>query len=64
MLVMRTPKAGQSRRKLDGVPVENSWRSHRVPLAQLAEKPDRLKLLERWMRYKWPEELFTAEGAF
>jgi xylulose-5-phosphate/fructose-6-phosphate phosphoketolase len=62
MLIMRTPKGWTGPEAVDGVPVENSWRSHQVPLAQLAEKPDHLKLLEQWLRSYKPEELFTAEG--
>jgi xylulose-5-phosphate/fructose-6-phosphate phosphoketolase len=62
MLVMRTPKGWTGPEEVDGVPVENSWRSHQVPLAQLAEKKDHLKLLETWLRSYKPEELFTAEG--
>nr|WP_298721990.1 phosphoketolase family protein [uncultured Steroidobacter sp.] len=62
MLVLTTPKGWTGPEEVDGVPVENSWRSHQVPLAQLAEKKDHLKLLERWMRSYKPQELFTAEG--
>jgi xylulose-5-phosphate/fructose-6-phosphate phosphoketolase len=62
MLVLHTPKGWTGPEEVDGVPVENSWRSHQVPLAQLAEKKDHLKLLETWMRSYQPEELFTAEG--
>jgi xylulose-5-phosphate/fructose-6-phosphate phosphoketolase len=47
---------------VDGLPTEGSWRSHQVPLADLAEHPDRLKLLEEWMRSYRPEELFDAGG--
>ena len=62
MLVLRTPKGWTGPEEVDGVPVENSWRSHQVPLSQLAEKNDHLQLLEQWMRSYKPEELFTAEG--
>ena len=62
MLVMRTPKGWTGPERVDGVQVENSWRSHQVPLSQLADKKDHLQLLEQWMRSYKPEELFTAEG--
>ena len=62
MLVLQTPKGWTGPESVDGIPVENTWRSHQVPLAQLAEKPDHLKLLENWLRSYRPEELFTAEG--
>ncbi|HEY3519188.1 MAG TPA: phosphoketolase family protein [Gammaproteobacteria bacterium] len=63
MLVLRTPKGWTGPSDVDGVPVEGTWRSHQVPLASLAEKPEHLRELERWMRSYRPEELFTADGA-
>src|SRR5690606_38451613 len=45
-----------------GLRVEGTWRSHQVPLANLAEVPEHLELLERWMRSYRPEELFDANG--
>jgi xylulose-5-phosphate/fructose-6-phosphate phosphoketolase len=62
MIVMRTPKGWTGPEQVDGIQVENSWRSHQVPLSQLAEKKDHLQLLEQWLRSYKPEELFTAEG--
>ena len=63
MLVLRTPKGWTGPDEVDGVPVEGTWRSHQVPLASLAEKPEHLRHLERWMRSYRPAELFTADGA-
>ena len=37
--------------------------SHQVPLAQLADNPGHLRLLEEWMRSYRPEELFDGRGA-
>ncbi len=62
MLVMRTPKGWTGPQEVDGVQVAGNWRSHQVPLSQLAEKPEHLKVLETWLRSYKPEELFTAEG--
>src|ERR1022692_4598651 len=39
-----------------------SRRSHQVPLAELAEKPEHLKLLEKWMKSYKPQELFDQTG--
>lgn len=61
-LVLHTPKGWTGPREVDGVAVEGNWRSHQVPLAQLAEKPAHLGLLEEWMRSYRPQELFTGEG--
>jgi xylulose-5-phosphate/fructose-6-phosphate phosphoketolase len=48
---------------VDGRKVEGFWRSHQVPLAELASKTEHLKLLEEWMRSYKPEELFDERGA-
>jgi xylulose-5-phosphate/fructose-6-phosphate phosphoketolase len=62
MIIMRTPKGWTGPKKVDGLPVENTWRSHQVPLAELATKPGHLKMLEEWMKSYKPEELFDAHG--
>jgi xylulose-5-phosphate/fructose-6-phosphate phosphoketolase len=61
-LVLQTPKGWTGPREVDGVPVEDSWRSHQVPLAQLAEKPEHVEQLAAWLASYRPQELFTAEG--
>lgn len=61
-LVLQTPKGWTGPSEVDGIAVEDSWRSHQVPLAQLAEKPAHLKMLEAWMQSYAPHELFTSEG--
>jgi len=62
MIVLRTPKGWTGPREVDGLPVEGTWRSHQVPLAQLREKPEHLRALEAWLRSYRPEELFDADG--
>src|SRR5581483_8941983 len=49
-------------KEVDGKPTENSFRSHQVPLAELASKPQHLRQLEEWMRSYKPEELFDESG--
>ncbi|MBO0689155.1 MAG: phosphoketolase family protein, partial [Candidatus Dormibacteraeota bacterium] len=61
-LVLRTPKGWTGPDRVDGVQVEGTFRAHQVPLAQLAQNPEHLRMLERWMRSYHPEELFDAEG--
>ncbi|WP_031496471.1 phosphoketolase [Bryobacter aggregatus] len=63
LLILKTPKGWTGPKFVDGKPVENTFRSHQVPLAELATKPEHLQMLEQWMRSYKPEELFTAEGA-
>ena len=62
MIVLRTPKGWTGPRFVDGKPVEGTFRSHQVPLAELAAKPEHLKALEHWMKSYHPEELFDANG--
>ncbi len=62
MIVLRTPKGWTGPKTVDGKPVEGSFRSHQVPLADLATHPKRLKMLEEWMKSYKPEELFDQSG--
>ncbi len=62
MIVLRTPKGWTCPKMIDGKPAEGSWRSHQVPLAELAEKPAHVKLLEKWMKSYKPQELFDKDG--
>ncbi|HET8872810.1 MAG TPA: phosphoketolase family protein [Gaiellaceae bacterium] len=62
MIVLRTPKGWTGPRELDGVPVENSWRSHQVPMTDVRDNPAHLSVLEDWMRSYGPEELFDEDG--
>jgi len=62
MVVLATPKGWTGPAEVDGRKTEGSWRSHQVPLAELASKPGHLALLESWMKSYRPEELFDEEG--
>ena len=62
MIVLRTPKGWTGPKAVDGLQTEGSWRSHQVPLANLAGNPDHLKILEQWLKSYHPEELFDAGG--
>ncbi len=62
MIVLRTPKGWTGPKFVDGLPAENSFRSHQVPLAELAKNPEHLRQLEEWMRSYKPEELFDENG--
>jgi xylulose-5-phosphate/fructose-6-phosphate phosphoketolase len=62
MIVLRTPKGWTGPKEVDGLPVENTWRSHQVPLAETRENPEHRRALEEWMRSYRPEELFDDEG--
>jgi xylulose-5-phosphate/fructose-6-phosphate phosphoketolase len=62
MVVLRTPKGWTGPKEVDGLPVESTWRSHQVPLAQVRENAAHLHQLEEWMRSYRPEELFDEHG--
>ena len=62
MIVMRTPKGWTGPKVVDGLQIEGTFRAHQVPVADLANKPEHLKILEHWMRSYRPEELFDARG--
>ncbi|NLD53045.1 MAG: phosphoketolase family protein [Burkholderiaceae bacterium] len=62
MIVLRTPKGWTGPKVVDGKAIEGTYRSHQVPLAQLASEPAHLAALEQWMRSYRPEELFDAQG--
>ena len=63
MIVFRTPKGWTGPKTVDGLPVEGTWRSHQVPLAEVRTNPDHLALLESWMSSYGPQELFDQSGA-
>ena len=62
MIILRTPKGWTGPKEVDGLQTEGSWRSHQVPLANLADDPKHLAMLEQWMRSYQPEELFDSAG--
>jgi xylulose-5-phosphate/fructose-6-phosphate phosphoketolase len=62
MLILRTPKGWTGPKEVDGLPVEGTWRSHQVPLADVREHPERIAQLEQWLRSYRPEELFDEHG--
>jgi xylulose-5-phosphate/fructose-6-phosphate phosphoketolase len=62
MIIFRTPKGWTGPKEVDGLPAEGSFRSHQVPLSELATHPKHLKLLERWMKSYKPQELFDQHG--
>jgi xylulose-5-phosphate/fructose-6-phosphate phosphoketolase len=62
MIVLRTPKGWTGPKEVDGQKTEGYWRSHQVPFAEMASKPEHIKLLEQWMKGYRPQELFGDQG--
>jgi xylulose-5-phosphate/fructose-6-phosphate phosphoketolase len=61
-LVLRTPKGWTGPRVVDGLPVEGTFRSHQVPLANVRRDPAQLAMLEEWLRSYAPDTLFDESG--
>ncbi len=62
MIILRSPKGWTGPKEVDGLKTEDSWRSHQVPITDMAAKSDHIKLLEDWMKSYKPDELFDKKG--
>jgi xylulose-5-phosphate/fructose-6-phosphate phosphoketolase len=62
MIVLRSPKGWTCPKEIDGKRVEDYWRSHQVPMGEMHENPEHVKILEQWMKSYRPEELFDEAG--
>jgi xylulose-5-phosphate/fructose-6-phosphate phosphoketolase len=62
MIILRTPKGWTGPKVVDGKPVEGTFRSHQVPMGEMASHPQHVKILERWMKGYRPRELFDQKG--
>lgn len=62
MLILKTPKGWTGPKFVDGLPVENTWRAHQVPLANVRDTPEHLDQLQEWLASYRPDELFDRDG--
>jgi xylulose-5-phosphate/fructose-6-phosphate phosphoketolase len=62
MIVLRSPKGWTGPKEVDGVQIEGTFRAHQVPMADM-DKPEHIRILERWMKSYEPEKLFDKKGA-
>jgi len=62
LIILRSPKGWTGPKSVDGQQTEGSWRSHQVPLSEMASKPEHVQILEQWLKSYRPEELFDANG--
>src|SRR6185369_13467456 len=63
MIVLCTPKGWTGPKFVDDKPVEGTWRSHQVPIAEF-KTPGHLQQLEDWLKSYRPQELFDDRGQF
>jgi xylulose-5-phosphate/fructose-6-phosphate phosphoketolase len=61
MIVFKSPKGWTGPKEVDGLKTEDHWRSHQVPMSDMA-KPGHVQVLESWMKSYRPEELFDGTG--
>src|SRR5947199_8438194 len=62
MIVLRSPKGWTCPKEIDGRRSEDFWRSHQVPMGEMHENPEHIRILEDWMRSYGPAELFDERG--
>ena len=62
VIVLRSLKGWTGPKVVDGLPVEGTFRAHQVPITNVKDNPDHLRMLEEWMRGYRPEELFDRDG--
>jgi xylulose-5-phosphate/fructose-6-phosphate phosphoketolase len=62
LIILRTPKGWTGPKEWKGVPIEGTFRAHQVPLTGVKEDPEKLRLVEQWMRSYRPEQLFDDKG--
>ena len=61
MIVLRSPKGWTGPKEVDGQQVEDTFRSHQVPMGDMS-KPGHVRILEEWMQSYRPRELFDEAG--
>jgi len=62
LLILKTPKGWTGPKQIDGKPVEGTWRSHQVPVDDVRNNPEHLRILEDWLKSYKPHELFDQDG--
>ncbi len=63
MIILRAPKGWTGPKKNDeGLPVENSFRAHQVPLPVSSQNMNDADQLVKWLKSYHPEQLFDENG--
>ena len=61
-IVLRSLKGWTGPKVVDSLPVEGTFRAHQVPLPNVRDNRDHLRMLEQWLRSYRPEDLFDENG--
>lgn len=62
VIVLRTPKGWTGPKEVDGLAIEGTFRAHQVPVADVKNNAEHMRIFENWLRSYHPEELFDAQG--
>lgn len=62
VIILRSPKGWTGPDVVDGVQIEGTFRSHQVPVNDVRNNPNHLKVLSDWLLSYKPSELFDASG--
>ena len=62
LIILRSPKGWTGPKEVEGKMIENSFRSHQVPVVVDSQHPEYLDLLENWLKSYKPDELFDETG--
>lgn len=62
MIILKSPKGWTGVKTFNNLDIENSFRSHQVPIPVDAEHVDNLKILEKWLKSYKIDELFDENG--
>ncbi len=62
MIILRSPKGWTGPKEVDGHRVEDFWRAHQVPVSEVKDNSEHLRIVEQWMRSYRPEDLFDEHG--
>jgi len=63
VILFRSPKGMTGVKELDGEPIENSYRSHQVPVTDPKTNPEHFRALEGWLSSYHVTELFDENGS-
>ena len=63
MIILRSPKGWTGPKMVDGKAAEGTFRSHQVPMGEMAQ-PGHVQILETWLQSYRPQELFDPTGKF
>ncbi len=61
MIILRSPKGWTGPKTVDGKRTEGTFRSHQVPVSDMAH-PGHVEILQQWMLSYHPQELFDTNG--